>query len=296
MNTVSKPKIRKFYQVRYEKISLSSFLRYFWDAKSYRLLSRSDEVALANRIRQGDASATEIMVLSNLRLVIHIAKQYEGFGLPISDLISEGNIGLIKAATSGYDSDKGKFSVYASIKIRSHIQRALSNKARTIRIPVHMLEKLRRLSTASATLHEQFGRSPTDEELADELDLSLKTIIKWRLAIHSMISLDAPTGNDGSLLFEQFGNTVFDKDAPMPYSKITLQEDLISLESFFPLLSERERKILSMRFGMLDDGAGHTLEEIGQSMGFTRERIRQLQEKALSKLRKWIDDKCCFNS
>lgn len=267
----------------------SSFLRYVWEVKRYHpRLTKDEREVFSIQMYQGDVRAREVMILHNLPLVIKIARYYEGLGLPLLDLINEGNIALIQAATNGYDPDKAKFSTYAALKIKGGIKRALSNQSRTIRIPVHMADKLRRVSKIFQILSEINQRDPTEEELAEELGVTLKTVTNWRLASHTMVSLEAPIFDDGTL-GQQFGDKVVGEDVAMPYDGIISREDIASLRNNFSSLSLREQSILTMRFGTFEGKSDWSLEEIGQRLGYTRERIRQIQNEALVKLKKLIE-------
>lgn len=249
------------------------------------LLSPEEEVALAARIKKGDKKAREHMIKANLRLVVKIAHDYEGLGLPLLDLINEGNIGLMKAVERFDPGKGGKLSTYAAWWIKQSIKRALANQSKTIRLPVHLVDKISRMRRTALRLQEEFGREPTDAELGDELGMSANRVAQLRTAAIRPASLDAPIGDDES---NSFAEVVEDERADDPYRKLEEKTGNLMLEQMLDNLDERESTILRYRFG-LDGGEERTLEEVGAKFGVTRERIRQIQHLALSKLRRMIE-------
>ncbi|MEY2598054.1 MAG: hypothetical protein RLZZ142_313, partial [Verrucomicrobiota bacterium] len=246
------------------------------------LLSVEEEVELAAGIRRGDATARTRMILSNLRLVVKIAHDYANFGLPMADLISEGNIGLVKAVERFDPSKGGKLSTYAAWWIKQSIKRALANQSKTIRLPVHLVDKVAKIRRLSMNLSEELGRDPTDEELAEEVGISAAKLSQLRVASLRPASLDAPVSDEDG---KELGETVGDLDAHSPLEQLSDSNLLDELGGVMGVLDERERRILSARFG-LEGGSPKTLEEVGRRFGVTRERIRQLQNGALHKLRR----------
>jgi len=262
----------------------NSYLLYLREIGQVQLLKPKEEIELAKRIKRGDKQAREHMIKANLRLVVKIAREYEGMGLPLLDLINEGNIGLMKAVDR-FDVKKGaKFSTYAALWIKQAIRRALSNLSKTIRLPVHVMDKLARIRKSEARLHEALDREPTDEELAEDLDVDVRRVRRYRDAARAPVSLDSPVGDDNATSVSEH---VADANAAAPFERLVSDTDNEMIKSALNTLSERESKILAMRFGLGDDQP-RTLEELGAHFGLTRERIRQLQEQALRKLRDWI--------
>ena len=249
------------------------------------LLTIEEENALAARIKRGDKAARERMIKANLRLVVKIARDYEGYGVPLLDLISEGNIGLMKGVER-FDPSKGaKLSTYSAWWIKQAIKRALANQGKTIRLPVHVVDKLFHIRRAEARLQEAFGREATDEEIASELDTTPDKIRELRTASQRPASLEAPLGYDSD---NRVADVVADENAEDPYDELEGKANTAMLREVMKDLDPREVTILRYRFG-LDGDDEKTLEEVGRKFGLTRERIRQIQEIALKKLRKKIE-------
>ena len=260
---------------------------YLREIGQVKLLTPQEEIALAKRIRRGDPRAREQMIKANLRLVVKIARDYEGMGLPLLDLINEGNIGLMKGVER-FDPRKGaKLSTYASWWIKQSIKRALANQGKTIRLPVHVVDKVAHIRRAEVKLRETFDRDPTDEELAHELDLDPRRIRQYRQASRAPVSLDAPIGDDAS---DRVSEIVADPNAAAPFDRLVQETDTELVREVLGTLDQRENKILAMRFG-LKDGTQRTLEEVGAHLGVTRERIRQIQDQALKKLRAKMEER-----
>ncbi len=245
------------------------------------LLSPDEEMELARRMSDGDEVAKKRLAEANLRLVVSIAKRYVGRGMLFLDLIQEGNLGLIKAVEK-FDYKKGfKFSTYATWWIRQAITRAIADQARTIRIPVHMVETINKLIRISRQLLQELGREPSDEELAKEMDMPIEKVREIRKIAQEPVSLETPIGEEED---SHLGDFIPDEDVPAPADAAAftlLKEHLIEV---LDTLTEREEKVLRLRFG-LDDGRARTLEEVGKEFNVTRERIRQIEAKALRKLR-----------
>jgi RNA polymerase primary sigma factor len=259
----------------------NSLKLYLSEIGKIKLLTPEEEVELAARIRIGDKQAREKMIKANLRLVVKIAHDYENIGLPLLDLISEGNIGLIKAVER-FDPAKGaRLSTYASWWIKQSIKRALANQSKTIRLPVHMVDKISKMNRAARLLQEQLGREPSDDELAEEMGISAAKVGWMRMAAVRPASLDAPVGDDGS---DSFGDLVPDEKADSPRERF--EEKAVSklLRQIIKKLAPREAEILTARYG-LNGGRQKTLDEVGEEFKVTRERVRQLQNRALRKLR-----------
>ena len=225
------------------------------------------------------------MIKANLRLVVKIARDYEGIGLPLLDLISEGNIGLMKAVERFDPKKGGKLSTYGSWWIKQSIKRALANQSKTIRLPVHLVDKISKMRRVALQLQEELGREPTDEELAIEMDMPTSRITQMRLASIRPASLDAPIGDEES---NNFAEVVQDESAFSPYEQLEDKTVTDMLQEMVKKLDPREATILRYRFG-LDGGSERTLEEVGEKFGVTRERVRQIQNIALRKMRKMIE-------
>jgi RNA polymerase primary sigma factor len=250
-----------------------------------KLLTPQEEIVLAARIKRGDKKAREHMIKANLRLVVKIARDYEGIGLPLLDLISEGNIGLMKAVERFDPKKGGKLSTYGSWWIKQSIKRALANQSKTIRLPVHLVDKIAKMRRIAMKLQEELGREPTDEELAAELQTTPSRIAQMRMASIRPASLDAPIGDEDSNTFSEI---VQDESAFSPYEQLEEKTVTSMLREMVQKLDPREATILTYRFG-LDGGSEKTLEEVGVKFGVTRERVRQLQNIALRKMRKMIE-------
>lgn len=272
---------------------LTVYQRYMRDVLSSELgspdlLTPAEEIELAGKIKSGDAQARERMIVCNLRLVAKIAGIYEGLGLPVLDLINEGNMGLMKAVEK-FDPAKGaKLSTYAGWWIKQAMKRALANQSRTIRVPVHESDRIWKIKRTETRLHGELGREPTDEEIAAEMDISVEKLGRLRKASMMPSSLDAQIENPKGGGTTTWADLVADAGAADPSGDAELTNDLTNMRWIFDSLDEREQRILTLRFGL--DGQGErTLEEIGQQFGVTRERIRQLQNGALEKIRRKMD-------
>ena len=250
-----------------------------------KLLTPQEEIELAAKIKKGDKKARELMIKANLRLVVKIAHDYENYGLPLLDLINEGNIGLMKAVERFDPAKGGKLSTYGSWWIKQSIKRALANQSKTIRLPVHLVDKISKMRRTAMKLQEVFGREPTDEELAEEMNMTTSRVAQMRTAAIRPASLDAPIGDDDS---NNFAEVVRDENADTPYEQLEDKTVTGMLQDMVKTLDERESTILRYRFG-LDGGSERTLEEVGEKFGVTRERVRQIQNIALNKLKKMID-------
>ena len=258
---------------------------YLREIGQVKLLTPQEEIDLAARIKKGDKKAREQMIKANLRLVVKIARDYEGIGLPLLDLISEGNIGLMKAVERFDPAKGGKLSTYGSWWIKQSIKRALANQSKTIRLPVHLVDKISKMRRTAMRLQEELGREPTDEELGEELGITASRVAQMRMAAIRPASLDAPIGDEDS---NNFAEVVQDESADTPYEQLEEKTVTRMLQEMVKTLDPREATILRARFG-LDGGPQKTLEEVGQKFGVTRERVRQIQNIALKKLRKMIE-------
>ncbi len=258
---------------------------YLREIGQVKLLTPQEEIELAAKIKKGDKKAREQMIKANLRLVVKIAYDYENFGLPLLDLINEGNIGLMKAVERFDPAKGGKLSTYGSWWIKQSIKRALANQSKTIRLPVHLVDKISKMRRTAMKLQEVFGREPTDEELAEEMGMTTTRVAQMRTAAIRPASLDAPIGDDDS---NNFAEVVQDENADTPYEQLEDKTVTKMLQEMVKTLDPREATILRYRFG-LDGGAEKTLEEVGQKFGVTRERVRQIQNIALNKLRRMIE-------
>jgi RNA polymerase primary sigma factor len=257
--------------------SLQLFLN---EAGRYPLLTAAQEVEIAKRIEAGDKQAKDLLVNSNLRLVVSIAKKYQGHGLTLLDLIQEGIIGLIRAAEK-FDWRKGfKFSTYATWWIRQAVQRGVANKARTIRIPVHIVEREQKISRAERELVAKLERTPSEEEISERAKLPVKQVREVRAAARAVASLDRPVGEDGSASF----GDLFASDEATPDEQVELELTEKALHDAVAELGEREQQILNLRYGLSGAAEPKSLEEIGRILGITRERVRQLEAEALRRL------------
>jgi len=269
------------YEVELKEIANDSIRLYLCEIGKVALLTGKEEVDLARRIRRGDQSAKSRLAEANLRLVVSIAKKYIGRGLSFLDLIQEGNIGLFRAVEK-FDPDRGfKFSTYATWWIRQAITRAIADQARTIRIPVHMVETINKLTHAQRRLVQELGREPLVEELAAEMDMDIKKVRHIMKISQDIVSLEAPVGTEED---SKLGDFIEDDEALSPSESTNRQLLKENIRDMLQYLSPRERKIIEMRFGLID-GVGHTLEEVGQEFHVTRERIRQIEAKVLQKLK-----------
>ena len=265
-----------------EGVSIEDPVRmYLKEIGKVPLLSAEEEISLAQRMEEGDEEAKKRLAEANLRLVVSIAKRYVGRGMLFLDLIQEGNLGLIKAVEK-FDYRKGyKFSTYATWWIRQAITRAIADQARTIRIPVHMVETINKLIRVSRQLLQELGREPTPEEIAEEMHMSVERVREILKISQEPVSLEAPIGEEED---SHLGDFIQDDNVPVPADAAAFTMLKEQLEEVLGTLTEREQKVLRLRFG-LDDGRARTLEEVGKEFNVTRERIRQIEAKALRKLR-----------
>jgi RNA polymerase primary sigma factor len=265
----------------------SGLSKYLREIGRVPLLTPQQEIELAKKIEKGDAAARERMITANLRLVVTIAHDYVDLGLPLLDLISEGNIGLTKAVER-FDPAKGaKLSTYAMWWIKQSIKRALANQSKMIRLPVHLVDKVAKVRRVSIKIGEELGREPTDDELGEEIGIASAKVARLKSLGIRPTSLDAPIGDDDST---EFGEVVKDEEAQTPFESLSGKNLRGEVESLIAVLDSREKKIIFQRFG-LDGGKPKTLEEVGKNFGVTRERIRQLQNVALVKLRRALSKK-----
>ncbi len=249
------------------------------------LLTPAQEIELAARIRRGDEAARQLMIRANLRLVVKIAQDYARIGLPLLDLISEGNIGLMKAVERFDPAKGGKLSTYAAWWIKQSIKRALANQSKTIRLPAHLVEKIARMRKVERQLTERLGREPKASELAQAMEVPAATIENWRVVAIKPTSLDAPIGDTDS---GTFGDLIGDERARTPYEELHDAQLIEEIEARMHLLDRREREILKHRFG-LKGAKVETLEDVGKRFDITRERVRQVQNEALLKLREMLE-------
>ena len=254
---------------------------YFSSIRRYPLLSSEQENSIGRKAKEGDKRSIDMMITSNLRLVVKIAKNYRARGIPLLDLIEEGNLGLIHAVQK-FEPDRGfRFSTYATWWIRQAITRAIADQARTIRIPVHMVETINKLLRVQRQLLQELGREPTPEEMAVELEMDVERVREIQKISQEPVSLETPIGEEED---SHLGDFIPDDDIPSPQDAATTTMLRDQLFKTLDLLSEREEKVIRLRFG-LDDGKIRTLEEVGKVFDVTRERIRQIEAKALRKLR-----------
>jgi RNA polymerase primary sigma factor len=262
--------------------SLQLFLK---DVGKVDLLTAAQEVELAKRIERGDHRAKQEMVEANLRLVVSIAKRYRNQGLPFLDLIQEGTIGLVRAAEK-FDHRRGfKFSTYATWWIRQAVARALADKGRTIRMPVHVVEKLNRILRAERKLRTEHGREPTSAEIAVEVEMSIEEVEQIRRTSQTPVSLEKPVGDDDE---SEFGHFLEDDSEPLPDEAAGLMLRNEALDRALGMLGDRERRVLELRFG-LNGESPCTLDEVGRAFSITRERARQIENQSLKKLRVYAD-------
>ena len=282
LKEVEELKLDEITDTSYEGINVDDPVRmYLREIGRIQLLTFEQELELAKRILDGDEEAKQELAESNLRLVVSIAKKYVGRGLLFLDLIQEGNMGLIKAVEK-FDYTKGfKFSTYATWWIRQAITRAIADQARTIRIPVHMVETINKLIRTSRHLLQQMGREPTPDEIAEEMEIPVEKVMEIQKIAQDPVSLETPIGEEDD---SHLGDFIQDDDSPAPHDSAAYTLLKEQLEDVMNTLTPREAKVLKLRFG-LEDGKARTLEEVGREFEVTRERIRQIEAKALRKLR-----------
>jgi RNA polymerase primary sigma factor len=262
-------------------ISTDAIRSYLHEIGKIPLLTAEEEVILAKRIEAGDQEAAQLLITANLRLVVSIAKKYAKRGLELLDLIQEGNIGLMRAVEK-FDYHKGfKFSTYATWWIRQAITRAIADQARTIRIPVHMIETINKYNKVQATLTSKLGRKPTDDEVAKEMEIELDKVLEIQKISQNPQSLAAPIGEEQD---NHLQDIIADTWSKTPEQIATTEYLSNQMNEILDTLQDREKRVLSLRFG-LEDGVSRTLEEVGREFGVTRERIRQIEAKALKKLK-----------
>jgi len=251
------------------------------------LLTLEEETALARRVLKGNEAARQHMIQANLRLVVRIAKDYDNFGLPLMDLISEGNFGLIKAVER-FDPDKGgKLSTYASWWIKQAIKRALASNGKTIRLPVHMVDRIAQMRRTTNLLVKELDREPTNEEIAQVMEIPLSKVVHMKSVANRAASLDQPVGEEGD---STLGDLVKDENARTPFENLRSKSDLTEIEEILSRLDPREAEVITLRFG-LNGESPMTLEEVGEKFKLTRERVRQLQQSALMQLRRLMTER-----
>ncbi len=258
---------------------------YLREIGQVELLTPAQEVQLAKRIKKGDEEARQLMIRANLRLVVKIAHDYARYGLPLLDLISEGNIGLMKAVTRFDPKKGGKLSTYAAWWIKQSIRRALANQSKTIRLPAHLLDKISRARKTQNLLTRELGREATTEEVAERLDLDPSIVSQWKTMSLTPTSLDAPIGDDNDGAFNEI---IGDPNARTPFDQINDRQLRQEIEMLMDQLEPRERQILKYRFG-LKGVKEETLEDVGKRFKITRERVRQIQNSAVEKLRDMLE-------
>ncbi|WPJ94955.1 sigma-70 family RNA polymerase sigma factor [Coraliomargarita algicola] len=259
---------------------------YMQEISKTPLLSKEEEIELAARIQQGDKAARDHMISANLRLVVKIAYDYNNFGLPLLDLISEGNIGLIKAVERFDPSKGGKLSTYAAWWIKQSIKRALANQSKTIRLPVHLVDRIAKMRKVTAQLADELDREPADEEIAFAMDMPVNKVAHLKSVSIRPASLDAPVGEDGETTF---GELVGDDNEATPLENLQEKSMSNDIKSVIDRLEEREAEIIQLRFG-LDGNRPLTLEEVGERFDVTRERVRQIQNIAIHKMRRLMTE------
>lgn len=265
-----------------------TFHFYLREIGQVKLLTPEEEILLAERIKQGDEQAREQMIKANLRLVVKIARDYEGLGLPLLDLIGEGNIGLIKGVERFRPNKGAKLSTYAAWWIKDSIRRALSNQSKIIRLPVHVTHKVAGINRTEDKLRDSLDREATDQEIAEEMEISPKRLKRYRDASRIVVSLDSAVSNQDSTPISE---CIADENATGPFEALVKEDDDDLLSGILAMLDSRESKILAMRFG-LDDGQEKTLEEIGRHFAITRERVAQILEQALERARMKMGKRC----
>ena len=251
------------------------------------LLTVKQEIELAAKIKRGDEAARQLMIRANLRLVVKIAHDYARYGLPLLDLISEGNIGLMKAVMRFDPKKGGKLSTYAAWWIKQSIKRALANQSKTIRLPAHLVDKISKMRRMQHALTQKTGREPTEEEIAAKLGVPTRTVTQWLTLSLKPTSLDAPIGDDNS---GEFGDIIGDDRGKMPYDDINDRQLRQEVEELLDSLNKREREILKYRYG-LRGAKVETLEVVGKRFDITRERVRQIQNLAVVKLRTMLEER-----
>jgi RNA polymerase primary sigma factor len=260
---------------------------YLGEIGRVQLLTPQQEIELAGKIKNGDRKARAVMISSNLRLVVTIAQDYANCGLPLLDVVSEGNIGLMKAVDRFDPSKEAKLSTYAAWWIRQSIKRALSNQSKTIRLPVHLGDKISKMRRVALQMSEELGREPTNDELGEEIGIASGKVSQLKTSSIRPASLDAPISDDD---LTEFGESVGDEEARTPFELLRDKDLHNEVGGLLEILNDREKKIITQRFGF-NGGKRKTLEEVGEKLGVTRERIRQLQNNALSKLRRALSQK-----